>query len=80
MLEEKVKNCVLKIISKDVDEEVRKINDTKIVKLILREAGVDENLVVIVEGLFFRAPGQSDYRWPVKIFANVRIQILLSRL
>lgn len=44
MLEEEAKNCVIKSITGDVNEEIIKIND-----MIFREAGADESIVVDVK-------------------------------
>lgn len=69
LLVEKARNCVFKNLSEDVIE-TRKINDMKPVKSILREAGVDERLVVSVERHSARVPGRNEDRRPLKVFAQ----------
>ena len=70
LLEEKAKNCVIKNLPEDANEEITKVNDLKLVKSILSEANIDDKIVIKVERHPARVPGRSDYRRPLKVFTD----------
>lgn len=63
MLEEKAKKCVIMNLPEGVNEETTKVNDLKLVKAILKEAKVDDSIIVKVERHPARVAGKQIYMW-----------------
>ena len=60
LLEEKARNCVIKNLPEDPNEEVTRVNNLKLGQSILSEANIDVNKVIKVERHPARVPGRSD--------------------